>query len=229
MMSETGGFESYTPGEGGNSASESVSEQAKQRFAQGQQQAKQQAKDEKKHRRRDDRVARTIRHFMSDEAHAHLFQLISRLSARDCPSIFILAILSLIHNDAREAVEEYIAEHQLVVTLPEESGSGHGLSPEHRKAIVLWTTHLELILSLEPMQIIVPLMLDETNIDGSLLQLMTFVLVDFMKSSGSPVTYNDLQPLTMKIVQDLLEPHMEDVAEHFKREREEKIAQGGDA
>lgn len=230
-MSEFGGMESYTPGEGGSAASEQLSEQAKQRFAQAQQQTRQIAKEEKKSRRRDDRVAATIRQFMNNPAHAHLFQLISRLSARDCPSIFILAILSLIHKESQDAVEEYIAEQQLLVEVPHESSqtTSASLEPAIRQRILLWTTHLELVLSLDAVHILAPLMLDETNMDGSVLQLVTFVLIDFMKSAGNMLAYDDLQPLTIKILQDLLEPHMEAMSAHFRARENEKNDDDDDA
>lgn len=224
-MSEFGGLESFTPGEGAQGASEQVSEQAKQRFAQSQQQIKQIAKEEKKARKRDDRVANTIKQFLSDDKYAHLFQLISRLVARDCPSIFILAILSLIHEGSKEAVEEYIAEQKMVIADPSEDdlkNHASGLGLEARKDILLWTTRLELVLSVDTIKVLSKLMVDEGNIDGSVLQLTTFVLVDFFEHIGTPVPYDELQPLTIKILQDLLEQHMGVMEEYFRQLHEEQ-------
>lgn len=222
-MSEIGGMESFTPGEGGGGASEQVSEAAKQRFAQSQQQARQAAKDEKKSKRRDDRVATTIREFMANPAYSHLFQLISRLSARDCPSIFILCILSLIHEPSKQAVEEFIAEKELLVEVPTDfqASDSTSMEPQAKAKILLWTTQLELVLSLDAVKILAPLMLDETNMEGTVLQLVTFVLIDFMKTTGKSVAYEALQPLTIKILQDLLEPHMEEMSAYFQSKREE--------
>jgi hypothetical protein len=181
MMNEFGGPESFTPGEGGSGASEQVSEQAKQRFAAAQQQIKQIAKEEKKARKRDDRVAQTIKQFLGDDKYAHLFQLISRLVARDCPSIFILAVLSLIHKESLETVEEFISEQHIKIEAPssEESGLEAGLPPEVRQALLFWTTRLELVLNMDAERILSRLMVDEGNIDGTVLQFTTFVLVDF--------------------------------------------------
>lgn len=223
-MSEFGGLESFTPGEGAQGASEQVSEQAKQRFAQSQQQIKQIAKEEKKAKKRDDRVAITIKQFLSDDTYAHLFQLISRLAARDCPSIFILALLSLIHDGATSAVEEYIAEKNMTIEPPEEvvqQTKNDGLSAEARRDILIWTTRLELIVNIEGVKILSKLMVDENNIDGSVLQLTTFVLVDYFTSLGRIVSYQDLEPLTIKILQDILEEHLSTMEKYFQALREE--------
>ncbi len=218
-MSEFGGLESFTPGEGGNAASEGVSESAKQRFAQAQQQTKQLAKEEKKARKRDDKVAGTIKQFLADDRYSHLFQLISRLAAMDCPSIFILSLLSLIHQESLETVEDYIAEHKMVLETPDMTSlvvAGKSkLPPELQEKILFWTARLELVMSTDAEKILSRLMVDEGNIDGSVLQLATFVLVDFFSASESPIPYEELQPLTIKILQDILEPYMEMMEKHF--------------
>ncbi len=217
-------MEASAPGEGGSGASEALSENAKQRFAASQQQSKQQQREEKKARKRDDRVAQTIRQFLGDDQYAHLFQLISRLAARDCPSIFILALLSLIHKGAREAVEEYIAEQHMVVEPPDTHPQHLGketLPKEIREILILWTARLALVLSLDTEKILSRLMVDEGNIDGTVLQLTTFVLVDFFANQERPVAYDKLQPLTVKILQDIIEPYIDVMEKYFAKLKEE--------
>ncbi len=225
-MSEFGGPESFTPGEGSTSASEGVSESAKARFAQAQQQIKQIIKEEKKSRKRDDRVAATIRQFLDDDRFAHLFQLISRLAAMDCPSIFILGVLSLIHQGSLETVEEFITENKMLLEAPDMTSlvvaGKNKLSPEIQEKILFWTARLELVMSVDTAKILSRLMVDEGNIDGAVLQLTTFVLVDFFRDMGTPIPYEELQPLTIKILQDILEPHMDMMAKHFEAVRAEK-------
>lgn len=219
-MQEFGGPESFSPDEGGSSASEQLSESAKERFAQAQQQTKQSAKDERKARKRDDRVAETIKQFLGDEKYSHLFQLMSRLSARDCPSIFILAVLSLIHEGSLTTVEEYIAEQKMVIAKPDVSvlsEQHQKLPPDILETLLFWSSRLELVLSKDAEKILSKLMVDEHNIDGTVLQFTTFVLVDFFELKGVPIPYEDLQPLTIKILQDLLEPHMTTMEEYFKK------------
>ena len=225
-MPEFSGPESWTPGEGGGQASEGVSERAKEQFAQAQAQGKQMAQQEKKARKRDDRVAQTIKHFLTDERYSHLFQLISRLAARDCPSVFILALLSLMHEPSREAVEDYIAEHKIVLNLPMMPSSmrdhGDGLSSEIRSEILLWISRPSLIMSTDTERILSKLMVDEDNIDGTVLQLSTFVLVHYFEHVEWPIPFEKLQPLTIKILQDVIEPHMEVMERYFARMKEEQ-------
>lgn len=225
-MSGFGGLESFTPGEGSTSASEGVSESAKQRFAQAQQQIKQIGREEKKARKRDDRVAATIRQFMGDKRYAHLFPLISHLAARDCPSVFILAVLSLIHQESLQTVEDYVAEHHIVIEAPDMSDlviAGHNkLSPEVQEKILFWSARLELVMNIDAEKILSRLMVDEGNIDGAVLQLTTFVLADFLEAIGTPIPYEELQPLTIKILQDILEPHMEVMEKYFAMQRAAK-------
>lgn len=225
-MQDFGGLESFTPSEGGSSASEQLSEAAKARFAQAQQQIKQIAKEEKKARKRDDRVAETIREFLKEEKYSHLFQLISTLAARDCPSVFILAILSLIHEGSLLAVEEFITEHKMMIAPPNIEGiirKEEKLLPINvQEKILLWSSRLELVLSIEADKILTKLMVDEHNIDGSVLQLTTFVLVDYFEIMHLHAPYEELQPLTIKILQDILEPHMDMMAKYFEARRAEK-------
>ncbi len=229
------GPESAGPGEGGDgstgSVSEQLSEQAKEQFQQAAIQNKQLAKEEKKARKRDDRVAQTIRQFLGDDHYAHLFQLISRLAARDCPSVFILALLSLIHDGAREAVEEYIAERKIVLDLPASPSSlkDDGLGVKTREELLLWISRLSLVMSTDTEHILSKLMVDENNIDGTVLQLATFVLVDFFGHHKRPVPFDQLQPLTIKILQDVIEPHMDVMEAYFARlKAEEKQTENDD-
>lgn len=213
------------PDEGTGHVSEQASEKAREQFAAAAAQGKQMARDEKKARKRDDRVAATIRHFMNDEKYSHLFQLISRLSARDCPSVFILALLSLIHAGSKEAVEEYITEQKVVLDLPKHrsiENERNGLNPEMREALLLWISRLSLVMATDTEKILSRLMVDESNIDGTVLQLSTFVLMDFFEQAGKPIPFQDLQPLTIKILQDVVEPHMDTMEQYFARLKEEE-------
>lgn len=223
-MNEFAGPESSSPGESGGSATEKLSEQAKEQLRQSAVQNKQLAKEEKKARKRDDGVAKAIRQFLGEAQYAHFFQLISRLAARDCPSVFILALLSLMHDGAKEAVEEYIAERKIVLDLPASPSSlkSDGLSAEVRGEILLWISRLSLVMSIDTEHILSKLMVDENNIDGTVLQLATFVLVDFFEHRERPLPFEQLQPLTIKILQDVIEPHMEMMEAYFAKLKAEQ-------
>ncbi len=224
-MSETGS-ESFIPGEGQGSVSEALSEQAKERFAAAARQMKQAAKDERKSRKRDDRVARTIIQFLGDDQHTHLFMLISRLVARDCPSIFILAILSLIHNASLETVSEYIQDQNLTIAMPMDASTaltqGGHLPPPMNDSLINWITRLQLVMNIDGDRILRRLLVDANNIDGTVLQLTTFVLVEFFEQSKRPVAFEQLQPLTISVLQTLIEPYMAHIEKILLEEKAQK-------
>ncbi len=223
MLQEMGGLESSAPGEGGGSASEQLSEAAKERFAQAGKQMKQIFKEERRARKRDDRVAKVIMEFLGDDKYAAFFPLISHLSARDCPSVFILAILSLIHDPSLSAVEEYIAEHRVTIAEPDLAGAklGSHLPAESRMQLLKWVSRLELVMSIDAENILTRLMIDEENIDGAMMELTTSVLVEFFERVLRPIPYDKLQPLAMGILQTVIEPHVKIIEKHFAKRKEE--------
>ncbi len=215
-MSEFGP-ESSAPGEGATGALEQLSEEAKQRFAAAAAGMQAARREERKSKRRDTRVARAIIQFLGDEKYTHLFVLISRLVARDCPSIFILAILSLIDDDCTAVVQEYLMEatgKDSLETVNEsmELTQNHTLDAQSNKHLVEWITRMQMVLSLETVPILTRLMVDEHNIDGTVLQLTTFVLQDFFQSEeggGREIPFENLHVFTASILQSIFEPFLD--------------------
>lgn len=215
-MSEFGGPDILGPGEGGGSAPEQLSEEAKQRFAAAAAAMKAIQREEKRSKKRDARVARAIIQFLNDERYTHLFVLISRLVARDCPSIFILAILSLIDDDCRSVAEEYLEEMRVRPPEPPSVDmaltAGSELAASANRRLVEWITRMQIVLSLDAKAILGKLMLDERNIDGTVLQLTTFALQDFFLSEAGgrkQVPFEQLHPLTASILQTVFEPFLD--------------------
>ncbi|MDO8648976.1 MAG: hypothetical protein Q7R81_04305 [Candidatus Peregrinibacteria bacterium] len=215
-MSETGGIDIGAPGEGGSSAPEQLSEEAKQRFAAAAAAIQAIQREEKRSKKRDTRVARTIIQFLNDERYTHLFVLISRLVARDCPSIFILAILSLINDECLNVVQEYLKEttgktEAEAMDNSIELSAGGDINAQANRKLIEWITRMQMVLSLEAQQILEKLMVDERNIDGTVLQLTTFVLLEFFQSKeggAKDVPFESLQPFTASILQTVLEPFL---------------------
>lgn len=216
-MSETGGLEIGAPGEGASGAPEQLSEEAKQRFAAAAAAMVQIQREEKRSKRRDSRVAKTILQFLNDDRYTHLFVLISRLVARDCPSIFILAILSLINEDCRSVVKEYLEETGQAppdVSQAEDVQvvEGESLDVRTNKIMIAWITRMQMVMSLDAEPILHKLMVDERNIDGTVLQLTTFVLQEFFKTSvggGRHAEFDSLQTLSVSILQTVFEPFLD--------------------
>lgn len=210
-MSEIGGLDAGVPDEGGGGVSEGLSENAKARFAAAGAAMAQARKDEKKSKKKDDKVAQVIIKFLGDDKNAHLFTLISRLVARDCPSIFILAIISLIDEESLAAVSEYLKEHlekDAHETVDESMAltKSTELDAETNRTLVDWITRMQMVLSISPEKILLKLMIDNKNIDGTVLQLTTFVLQRFFEQRKKTAEFAKLQPLTASILQTVFEP-----------------------
>ncbi len=211
MFMDLGGpAENIAPDEGGGGG-EALSEEAKARFA-GAAAAQQQArKDERKAKRRDDGVAQMIITFLSDTQRTHLATLISRLVALDCPSPFLLAILSLVNDDCANVVDEYLAERgspadvdtRVLAAIPDTK-----LPVEANEQLEKWILSMELVLATNPSDILKALIVDEGNIDGTVLQLTTFVLEEFLKAHGKAPAFPQLQRVTIGILQSVFEGSM---------------------
>lgn len=215
MFSELGGPESFTPGEGGAAASEQLSEEARQRFAASAAAQQQAQKDEKKAKRRDDGVAQMILQFLTDSQRTHLATLISRLVARDCPSIFLLSILSLINDDCRKVVDTYLSEklgEEQATALQRASAE---LATAGNPELVPWIERMQQILYLEHDHILPALVVEEGNIDGTVLQLTSFVLQEQLNTQGKDAPFDKLQVLTAGILQALFQPYAEHLQQHL--------------
>ena len=229
-MSEFGGAEILGPGEGASGAPEALSEEAKQRFAAAAAATMQIQREEKRSKKRDARVARTILQFLNDDRYAHLFILISRLVARDCPSVFILAILSLIDKESKAVVQEYLQELGQKSTEDTVSENvqlieGGKIGEEVNRALVEWITRMQMILNMETQQILEKLMIDESNIDGTVLQLTTFVLQEFFRmevGGRRDIPFEQLHTLAGNVLQTVFEPFLDAIDRKLLQRSESK-------
>jgi|CXWL01.1.fsa_nt_gi hypothetical protein len=216
-MFDSGGPESYSPDEGGEggtgNVSEGISEQAKEQFAASQAAMQQIRKEEKKARKRDDGVAQLILQFLTDAQRTHLATLIARLVSVNCPSPFILAILSLINDGCKSVIEEYLKEKQIAI----DTSAAHdtsvipttGLSAESNEQMVEWIMRMEVVLSTDVDNILNALIVDDSNIDGTVLQLTTFVLQTFLTEHKKNAAFENLQQLSINVLQSLFTPYMQ--------------------
>ena len=209
-MSEFGG-EIYSPGEDVSSGSENLSEEAAQRFAAAAAAIKQVRKEEKKSKKRDDQVAQAIMKFLGGSQQTQLFVLISRLVARDCPSIFILALLSLIDDDCLTVVQAHLQETVQTTAAETVDSSmelidGGSLDTESNRDLIEWITRLQLVLSTDPENILLRLMVDDKNIDGTVLQLATFIIQSYFENHKRTAPFEKLQSLTASILQTVFQP-----------------------
>ncbi len=211
MMSEIGGLESFSPEDAGK-VSEGLSEQAKERFQAAQAAIKKIRAEEKRAKKRDDQVARAIIRFLDDEKNAHVILLISHLVSKDCPSIFILAMLSLRDEGARNAIMEFMVEHNIETQVHVDADllrtDADGFDAALRQELLDWITRMQMVMSIDAKSILLHLLVDEGNIDGGVLQLGTFTLRDWLRGHGKDIAYEDLQPLAASLLQIVFEPFL---------------------
>lgn len=209
--------ENYGPDDGGEGGTGNVSEQAREQardgFAAAQQASLQQLqRDEKKSKKRDDGVAQIILQFLSDVQRQHLATLIARLVAINCPTPFILGVLSLINEQCRAGVEEYLKDKDVQTSenqsLPIALQGERGLDASANTMLVMWITRMDHVLQTDPQTILGSLLIDQNNIDGTVLQLTTFVLQTFLAENGKNAEFENLQALSIGVLQSLFEPHV---------------------
>lgn len=214
------GPELFSPDEAGGSGIEGLSEDAKQRFAAAARAMKQQKKDERRAKKRDQQVARAIIKFLNDTTQTRFLILISKLVARNCPSIFILGLLSLIDEECLKVVREYFSDFQepdaeemvgQSVTLTKEGG----LNEQMNKDMIEWITRLQMILVHDAQRILDSLLIVPSgenatgpHLDGSVLQITIFILQEYFKLHQRDLPYEKAQPLTASILQTVFEPFL---------------------
>lgn len=216
-MFDVSGPESYGPDEGGEggtgNVSEGISEQAKEQFAAAQAAMQQIRKEEKKARKRDDGVAQMILQFLNDTQRTHLATLIARLVAINCPSPFILAILSLISEGCRTVVADYLKEKQITIdgSTPGNADimAATGLDAANNVLLMEWIMRMETVLSTDSDAILDTLIVEDNNIDGTVLQLTTFVLQTFLNDHQKSASFENLQTLSIGVLQGLFTPYMQ--------------------
>ena len=212
-MSENGQFETGLPEEGTGNVSESAREQAREQFAAAQAAMQQLQREERKARKRDDNVAQVILQFLTDAQRTHLATLIARLVSRNCPSTFLLALLSLISDACRLVVEEYLKEQHVDLS---SVASGSSILPAQRiltdeanAHLALWIVRTEYAMRLDEEQILTALLIDDQNVDGTVLQLTTFILQEFLADQKINVPFAQLQLLSTGILQALFHPALQ--------------------
>lgn len=210
-MTDSGGLESFAPSEGGMGGLEELSEEAKQRFAAAGAALQAIYREERKAKRRDRGVADVILQFLNDDQRAHLSALIVNLCAKDCPSPFLLAILSLISESCLTVIREYLHDAEAraagnTVALETALVAHPTMDQETNRTLIAWMTRIQIVLSLASTSILPSIRGADGALDLSLLQLLTFVIQEFFTAKGVQVPYDRAQPFAAGILHMLLEP-----------------------
>lgn len=201
------GAESFVPSESASSASEGLSEEAKQRFAAQAAAAAQVRGEERKSKKRDQGVAQAIMQFLTDQQQSHLAVLIARLVGRECPSSFILSVLSLINPMCARSVDDDLRERP-APTIPSSLPVPAALSSSvNTDDATQWIGRMQAILARDHDAILRALLVDQRQLDGSLLQLTTFVLQDYVEQNAPP--FEQLQMTAGGVLQGIFGTYLQ--------------------
>lgn len=205
--------ESFNISEGPVGAPDELSEEARQRFSSASAAIAQIRREEKRSKKRDTGVAGAIVQFLTDDQRKHLSTLIARLCSRNCPSVFILALLSLINEECLRRVQEYLAEEgeRSAEKTVEDSillTQKTQLDRETNRTLMEWLTRVQLVLSVDGANILAAILLDEKNMDGTVLQLSNFILEEYLHSRGISVPFERTQTLAMHMLHAIFEPFL---------------------
>jgi len=136
-------------------------------------QARQDRKQEKKKKRQEDVLSHIIIQFLKTPKYSGFFILISKSLAKNIPSDFLLALLSLIHKDSLAAVNTKDIPKGL--SKPQKSP----FPKEILNPMSHWTTLLSSVASSEPHKVLETILDNEWKVDENITQLMSLVIREF--------------------------------------------------
>jgi hypothetical protein len=214
-MQDFGGLDVGAPQEDQTGVSEQAGESGErfQAYAAAQAAAQQQIRrEEQRAKRQDDGVAAAILQFLTDAQRAHLSVLIAQLVARECPSTFLLAVLSLISDRSREALEAELAQRPVVTTdlatHVQSLVQTQPLDPQFQETFVAWLTRLQVVLHHDAPTVLMALRTEDHQLDGTILQLTAFTLQDAFRARQQELPFDQLQALAGGILQLLFEAYV---------------------
>ena len=144
--------------------------------------------------------------------------------------VFILAIVSLIHEAAKTEVNGYIAESYEPNTLAQINANmpalqNNAATGATNTELIEWITRIQMTIALDADSILKRLLIDESNIDGALLQLTSFVIQEFFTMQQKKIDFKAVQPLAGQILQTVLAPHIGAIQKQMIQQRLHKEQQ----
>ncbi len=213
-MSEQGDAELFT-GPAPSEKKEMSNEQFRDEMKRTQQALAQLQKEESKAKAHDNSLAIIIVQFLSQPENTDLFLLISRTVAQNIPSELIIAILSLIDKKAQkevkgllEAGKEAKKSNEHTLTLHQKADF-QKLSPEHKKAIDIWTQNIFAVASKKPHRVLTSVVIPgpERQLSPIPVQLSAFILRNYLAGHQIDVEFENLrdfmQGVFVEIVKNL--------------------------
>jgi hypothetical protein len=186
---------------------EKSDEKFREEMRRAQQAMQQSQKDEGKAKGFDLILASIIVRFLSQPQNTDLFLLISRVVSLNLPSEFVIAILSLDDEKARQVVAGLLAEakgahhssHSALAIRHE--ANFQTLSPELKKEIESWATEMAAVAGRTPERILEAILLPglERKLSPVLIQLSAFILRNYLAKHQVTMEYEELRSFMEQI------------------------------
>jgi hypothetical protein len=223
-MPEEGDFELFK-GPAAKEKSEKSDEKFREEMRKAQQALAQFQKDEGKAKANDHKLAQMLIRFLSQPQNTDLFLLISRAIGHDIPSELILAVISLIDDQAMKEIKGYLVSSADAGVKPVENKAltvtankdFKSLSPDQKKAVDEWILTISEVAFKKPHRILENLIITKRSeynqavreISPPLVQLSAFILRNYLTSQKVSFELSQLQEFMqavfMKMVKDLSE------------------------
>jgi hypothetical protein len=183
-------------------ADEKSDEKFREEMKRSQQAMQKSQKDEGKAKGFDLVLASIIVRFLSQPQNTDLFLLISRVVSLNLPSEFVISVLSLDDEKARQVVVGLLAEAKAGPGRDEHAALAirheanfQTLSPELKKEIEAWAADMAAVAGKSPERILEAILLPglERQISPVLVQLSAFILRNFLAKRQVAMEYEDLR------------------------------------
>lgn len=172
----------------------------------------------------DNSLAQIIVQFLSQPQNTDLFLLISRVVAQNIPSELIIAVLSLIDQNAEDEVKGFLAAGKAEVSEAQSALTIHQkadfqtLDPEHKKAIDEWVQNLFAVASKKPHRVLETLVIPkkEREISPIFIQLSAFVLRKYLENNGLNLEFQVIHDFMLGVFVEIVK-NLENLVKEQKR------------
>jgi hypothetical protein len=162
-------------------------------------------------RKKDSQLAKVIGRFLQTHSNTAVMLLIARCLEQNIPAGFILGILALVEDEAKEEFEALLGEAVALLDSPKEKNTASKALavnelPHHiKQAIDAWVEGLFAFGITQPTRLITTASSDAGEIFPSLIQLTTFVLQQYLEKEKVELQHENAKGFAGLILKNLLE------------------------
>ncbi len=185
-------------------------EQYRERAKKTAAQAKRDKQQEQKKKKQENVLSHIIIQFLNTPKYSGFFILISKALAKNIPSDFLLALLSLIHKDSLAAVNA--KEMQKIISIPQKST----FPKEVKIPMSHWTNLLASVASSEPHKVLETILDENWEIDKSLHQLMSLIIREFFVFKNFKTDFSNISIFSQVFLKNLSDQLQQQISNQEK-------------